>query len=349
MPQEEDNGCFTHYRNRRRKAAGLARGKGHKKQHFVPVCYLKPWRDPAAPTDHAPYVWIFDHEGGNPRRKAPENILHETDMYTVEIPGSRRSLVLEHGLQELESTFTRIRNSKINFARSLEDREHVLLCAFVAATQTRTRASREHHRKLWEHPLRMMEDMMEWATTATPEQKRNAARTIPRTSESDRGSLNYEQVKALHENPLQHILAPMIKTLTPLLYKLDMAVLETDDEVGFITSDHPCVWSDPEGYKRPPMYRGPALMYPSIEITMPISPRHCLFLNRGGMTGYITVSPQLLDSVNRTTRFGSDEHFIVRTNFTKSTWFDPGVEPDDSWEKMHAEEIAKRNDEMRSK
>jgi hypothetical protein len=84
---------------------------------------------------------------------------------------------------------------------------------------------------------------------------------------------------------LQKILLPMVTSMTPLRCKLDMAFFETDDEIGFITSDHPCVWTDPQGYKRPPLYREPALMYKTIELTMPISPRHCVLLNRSSLSG----------------------------------------------------------------
>jgi hypothetical protein len=318
--------------------------KKHKKQHFVPVCYLKPWCDPAVPKGHEPYVWVFDRDGSNPRRKAPDNIFHETDMYTIEVPGKGRSLVLERGLHELEDRFTRIRNSKINFGRPLDEAEHVLLCAFIAAAQFRTRASREHHRKQWDRPRRMMEEMMERAKTATPEQKKRMTSIAPPRSagEPDR-SLSYENVKALHENPLQHMMGPMLRALTPMLCKLDILVLETDDKIGFITSDSPCVWHDAEAYKRPPMYQGPALMYESIEISLPLSPRHSVVLNRRGFSGYISATAQMIDEMNRRTRFAADEHFVVRVNQTNLTWFDPGVEPEDSWEKVRArEEVASK-------
>lgn len=316
--------------------------KKHKKQHFVPVCYLKAWCDPDTPPRQHPYVWVFPRDGGDARNKAPENILHETDMYTIEVLGKGRNLVLERGLGELERRFTQIRNSKINFGRALDRDEHILLCSFIAAAHARTRASREHHRKQWLHPLRIMEDMIESMKNATPEKRRRmASMTTPPTDEENAGSLTYKDVKALHEHPLQKMLLPMINSMTPMLCKLDIAVMETDDEIGFITSDHPCAWTDPEGYKRPPLYRGAALMYESIEITFPVSPRHCVFLNRKGVTGYIEATSAIVNTINRTTRFNCDEEFIVRTNHTNPLWFDPGIEPEDSWEKAQVRKVTR--------
>ena len=74
----------------------------HKTQHYIPACYLKAWCDEKTPKGHTPYVWVFDADGSNSRRKAPENIFHESDMYTIECEDGNRDLVLEHGLSQLE-------------------------------------------------------------------------------------------------------------------------------------------------------------------------------------------------------------------------------------------------------
>jgi hypothetical protein len=251
----------------------MAKGKGHKKQHFVPVCYLKPWCDPATPTGHTPYVWLFDCDGQNPRAKSPTKILHETDMYTIEVPGGGRNLRLEKGLSALEDKFARIRNCKIKYGRPLDKEEHMLLCFFIAAARARTPANREHQRRQWAGPLRIMEEMIAWSKTATVEEKKRAASLWPRSAEDSKGSLTYAQVKALHEK------------------------------------------------------------------------RQCILLNRRGVTGYITARPFIVDELNRRTRFTADEHFVVRVNKTKPVWFDAGVEPDDSWDKLHAKGLEGQEEE----
>ncbi len=55
----------------------------HKRQHYVPRSYLKAWLDPACPPKQTPYVWIFEKDQRTGRRKSPEKILRETDMYTI--------------------------------------------------------------------------------------------------------------------------------------------------------------------------------------------------------------------------------------------------------------------------
>lgn len=68
----------------------------HKKQHFVPQCYTKAWHDPDAPAGPKmnPYVWVFDRDGTNVRRKAPANLFTETDIYTIERADGERDLRL---------------------------------------------------------------------------------------------------------------------------------------------------------------------------------------------------------------------------------------------------------------
>ncbi|MCA9422998.1 MAG: DUF4238 domain-containing protein [Nitrospira sp.] len=308
----------------------------HKKQHFVPACYLKAWRDPDSPTTQTPYLWLFDKDGSNARRKAPENILHETDMYTIHLADGSRDLVLERGLNQLETEFVKIRNRKLNCRRSLDHLEQMWVCAFTAAAQVRTPSSREHHRQIWEMHLKMITEMMEGAKTSTSEQKgRSPAMQI--LSSNSKQYMTYEQVKELHDHPMQSILFPWIKVITPLLCKLDLGIFVTKDEIGFITSDHPCVWFDGESYKRPPLYRGPALMYPTIEITLPLSPSQCLFLNRHGISGYLDVNQVVVDEVNRRVRFEAKDYFVVRKSAKRECWFHPGFEPDDSWDKLHAQ------------
>ena len=145
------------------------------------------------------------------------------------------------------------------------------------------------------------------------------------------------------EDPVGTMLLPMIEADAPLLANLDMAILCTESKPGFITSDRPCVWFDPEGYKRPPIYRGPALMYETIEITLPISPRQCILLNRQGVTGYIDIDDRAVDELNRMQRFQASEYYVVNQDSVKDYWFEMGEEPDNSWEKQQERNEANKS------
>jgi hypothetical protein len=316
---------------KRQRRTGTA---GHRRQHFVAQSYLRAWCDADTPAGQEPYVWRFNKDGSNPRRKAPENIFFETDLYTIHRADGERDLELEHGLAGLEHEFVAIRDTKLSRQKTLTRGEHAMLCTFIAAAHARTPAYRDHLAEQWRSVLQKTERMMEWAKTATPDQRRAAALSRPFFRDSGRPSLGYKDVKRLAEKPMQTMLVPLVQAEAPHLTRLDCLVMITSAGP-FITSDYPCVWFDPEAYKRPPMYQMPGIGYKSIEISMPVSPRQLILLNRRGLSGYLEVPEHVVDEYNRRTRFCCAEHFVSNANVTKAIWFDPGEEPEDSWRKTH--------------
>ena len=149
-------------------------------------------------------------------------------------------------------------------------------------------------------------------------------------------SITLDQVRAMVEAPVGTVLLPMIRAEATYLPNLDFAVFYTDANPGLITSDSPCVWFDPEAYKRPPLYRVPTLIHETIEIIVPISPALCVCLNRKGVNGYKYAPADVVREVNRLIRFNASEYYVVNQDFVDEFWFDPGVEPEDSWEKEQA-------------
>ena len=249
-------------------------------------------------------------------------------MYTANRDGDR-DLRLEHLLWRLEYAYVRLLRNKLTDGELLTEAEHRLVCMYIAAAHARTPRRREHWRDQWQRPLTLMDELAERLKDASVEEKRAMGRI---SSISSGPTFSREQVRAVVAQPLQSLLVPELRTIGPLLAKLDFAVLQTDDDVGFIASDHPCVWYDAESYKRPPMHRAPALMYPTIEITFPISPSQCILLNRMRLAGYCKVGSLELDTINRRTRFMAGKHFVVRKNKTNPVWFEEVEEPEEPWD-----------------
>ena len=232
----------------------------------------------------------------------------------------------------LEDQFSTIRNKKFNFRRDLDRAEKLIIEVFIAAMHARTKKQLKHLSDQWKHPLKMMDQLAEQMKTATEEEKRNFAKMSPPSSNSKRDSLTHEQVRKIVEDPVSTLLLPLIRAEAPLLGNLDFSILCTDTSPGFITSDSPCVWFDPKSCTRPPLYQAPALMYETIEISLPVSPKICILLNRQGSTGYQDVPEIVVSEINRRTRFYASEYYVTSQNVTDSYWFDPGKAPDDSWD-----------------
>ena len=290
----------------------------HKNQHYIPQTYLKAWVDPETPEKYEPYVWRVDKEEHEPKRKAPSNIFHENNMYTIYDENGNRDLRLEHGLSSLESLFTDLREETLSEKKKLTPNEYFLMCAFIAAMYARTKVQRNQLREMWNPALEKMQQWKKHLENASEEEIENLKK-MPRLGPQKEG-LSIKQVEKLVAEPIKEMLETMISSLAPMLAKLDCIIFTTNHEIGFLTSDAPCVWSDPEAYKRPPFYQAPALMWESIEITFPISPNLCVLLNRQSLNGYRPANKFQLSEINRRTIRRCGEYYVSNKENIDKSW-----------------------------
>lgn len=326
-------------RHERRKQ----RRSDNKAQHYVAKGYMRAWCEPDKAEHEDPYVWVFDRDGPtkeNPaKRKAPVNIFREPEMYTITTADDPdgRDLSLENALSQLENEFCVVRRNFIEPKIPLGARERSVLLAFLASSKFRTPGYREHTRSQWQPALDKCRTLQKWALTATPEQRANASR-IGGIGSSGKG-MTVDQVQTIVSKPLQTMLGALVSSTVPLLAKMThMRIICTEKAPGFITGDEPVVWFDPEAYKRPPMYRAPALIYESIEITLPISPTRMMFLGRQNhdWPQYMNLDEidhddVLLDDLNRRTCRSAREKVVVSRNQFRPIWAEYGELPPDAW------------------
>jgi hypothetical protein len=308
------------------RPTGSAGNVKHKKQHFVPKSYLEAWCDPATPPGHEPFVWVFPKDGGVPRQRAPKTIFRETDLYTIKLPGGHRDLRLEHGLAELESRFSSIARTVLPDHQEMALTTKVILCAFVAAMHSRTTRQRDHLQTVWGDILKKMEAMEADMRTRSPaEQKAIAKGSLP--PRDPRQSLGIEEVRQLAAAPLQHTLISAITSEVPMLAEMHLAVLEAAPPNFFITSDAPCVWFDPEARERAFPYNQPGLGWPTIEVSLPVSPQQVLLFNRAGLDGYYRAAPPVIHELNRRTRGYAHKSFVSSHDQADPYWYQVSPDP----------------------
>lgn len=311
--------------------------KTHKKQHYVPNCYLKAWHDKTEPLgpNRTPYLWCFDRDGSNARRKSPVNIFTENDIYTIVLPDGTRDIRLEHGFSGLETKFTEIRDHRLNGMQWPTANEMMHLLAFVAVARVRTPKYRDAQAARWGDIYKYVEEIGKGYIAATTEQRKAMASFKPLGVDEDSG-MTMEDVAHLRDHPIQTTIAPALEAMLYAFSHMHTAIFWTDDPIGFVTSDHPCVWSDPEAYKRPPMHRSPGLKWKSIEVTMPISPTQCIFISHEPkLRGFKKLSPFGVSEMNGRRVAACKDTFVSRSGEIRAEWFQECPEPDDSWEKTH--------------
>jgi hypothetical protein len=262
-------------------------------------------------------VWTFPKNGGEGRRKAPDNIFHETDFYTIRRSDGQRDLSLENGLATLESQFCRIRDAHISRREPLSPEDKGWVCAFVAAMHFRTRTQRDALRSQWSHAVRVAEDMQQALNAMSPTKllRHRPLRPFPGESEP---SLTIEDARTLSNDPLQHMLMKVIEDDLPVLLRMTLTFFTTDDPTaGFITSDHPCLWFDTDKRRGQMM----SLQSPTVEVTMPVAPNTLLVQCWEEFPDYWPVATPQVEEFNRFHQGGCDEYLIVNRNETKAVWF----------------------------
>ena len=279
-----------------------------KQQHYIPKTYLDAWCDIHTPFGHEPYVWLFEKHEKTGRNKSPKKILRENNMYTI-FENGERNLQLEDAFRTVETKFPSIRDKLLKF-ESLNQKEHLLLCGFVATMYARTRSQLDNFSEIWKKPLSFLQAMEKWKF-------QEKYKITPLISMGDQAAnFTIEEVEVMVNNPEQHVMPLIIQELAPKLMSLDLAVFHTDDPIGFITLDNPCVWYD---Y----LDRLPSLDSETIELSMPISPNRLVIFNNSGVAGYIQIETNYLDEINRRTHLNAGSNFIVNQNQFKNIWFEP--------------------------
>jgi hypothetical protein len=249
-------------------------------------------------------------------------------MYTMTLEDGTRDLSIEHGLSGLEDTFAKIRKNVISQRRGISESEHLVVRAFMAAAQARSRLHRDHWQEQWKGVLEDMEALRQAMAKASPAQRKSMATLSSSGSASER--LTEADVRRLADKPLQHTLVPVIQQQLVRLAPMTLTILCTANDPGFITSDAPCVWFDPDAYKRPFPFNATGLIYDTIEITLPVSPSQLAVLSRINLPPYVDIPDHLVDEFNRRTRAHCQDEFVVRRNVTRPVWFDLGSPSDEA-------------------
>lgn len=270
-----------------------------RRQHYVPHCYLKQFVDPNTPAGQEPYVWIFDRNGRNRRRKAPVNIFTSTDLYTLEISERGQDYSIEQSLSQLESDYAKVFDTKITRRLPLSDSDHIVLCAFAAAMLLRTLRHKDAMGRFYDELIAKTEAL-------------ERAHSLPANKSA--------QLRQQKENAHRLSLVAVLPDVTRLLVEMSVAFLVADKSGSrFITSDDPCNLFNPDlQWQR---FYGPGLAQEGIEVTLPLSPEVVLLLCWSNLRGYVEIPRDRVEDLNRRTRAQCYQHFVSSSPKTRLIWF----------------------------
>jgi Protein of unknown function (DUF4238) len=270
-----------------------------KHQHYVPQCYLREFTDPNTPSGQEPYVWIFEKGSKKGKKKAPKNILSETDIYTLKVKGGKKNYSIEKSLSNIESEYASIFRNKIRNKLPLSEYEHVIVCLFVACMLQRTTRYRDNLNNFYDQLIERAE-ALEKAHNADP-----------------KGSVELKKEK---EDAHKLSMMQTLPKLVELLMHMSLAFICTGkSRIKFITSDDPCTLTNPalQGQR----FYGPGLGQERVELTLPLSPEVMLHMCWANVKGYLELDESWIQELNRQTRGHSYEYFISHTQTIRRYWF----------------------------
>jgi hypothetical protein len=247
-------------------------------QHYIPASYLKAWCDTSTNLGQKPHIWIISKKDNqNKQHKSPYRFFFEDDIYTVSTEDGERDTQIENFLSKVENEFVNIRDNKLNKHLEITDNERINLCIFVAAMYSRTIAFREKLSKQWNVILGKLEEIQKVYDNSSPEKQLDISMELSSPLKDDGEYMAIEDIQNVVNYPLQSLLPTYVQEISSLLYKIPLIILETTESHYFISSDNPCVKVDPSDYQDPKPFGSGGFGSPTIEITMPLSPKQTIF------------------------------------------------------------------------
>lgn len=304
--------------------------EGRKNQHWVAASYLRSWCDPTDGRQN-PVVWRISKDGSQIKPKSPENTFKENELYTIPKRDGSRNLVLEEVFGRLETQLREAVKRTFTPGGPISGDDAAAVMCFMAAQICRTPSFRDHQREQFDRVVKLGEELEQKINAMTPDKRMN----LPPTLKGNGPSFTLDQMRAVRDEPLHLVGVPMMLELMKIFSRMNLCIIPTDDDIGFITSDKPCVTFDPELYKMPPIWRNISFGSPTVEITLPLTPHRLALLSyHSGLSGYWIgdgINKKMVDNLNHRTRNACHKEFVVRKRYLNPEWFKEITPPDDAW------------------
>lgn len=260
------------------------------KQHIIPNSYLKAWIDLTSVGTKEPYIWLMSRSAKDERKKkSPKKAFVASNIYTINSDASTPDLTVESEFSQAEGDFVAIREKFIQSRSPLDKRAIDGLIRFAAA--------------MWLRSNLMQRRFLDFLRT-----------TGDLTSVDDDALGNIAGINQFNQNGRPVMIRETLPEVINIFNEMSLSLATTDDELGFVTSDRPCMaFVTDEGAES-------ALDHPNVQLTMPVNPKTLLFMNRKGVSGYLRVDQRFVDEINRRLRFYCDDYYVSAKGEVREYW-----------------------------
>jgi len=225
-----------------------------KKQHYVPIFYLKRFSDPSSLNDKDPFLWVFDKKDGNVFPRSPKNIGFEKYFYSFESDGQWDN-------DDLIGNELKIHDIKKRY----------LLSKFICFLYTRTPKAREHLRIIAENVLK--EKFVEMVNSEGGLEKFLKKHGKTWTPEEFIKSFNGMKFTPGRYTFLEGMIESTKLVIPHFANRNWVSLIPKSKNMFFITSDHPVLPFNSEIKDENTV---PGFAQKETDIYFPISPKLCL-------------------------------------------------------------------------
>jgi hypothetical protein len=272
------------------------------KHHYVPVFYQKHF---AATSDGL--LWVYDRLLNTLKQLHPISICCQHDLYAVKIPGSAFEQVIE---TEFLHNIDRLASIALNkLPRVLASPGPQLLgeiIYFVALQYTRVPANKKMISEIYEAGANDFMDVafanVERAAVMMKKYATETGEELKVTPESMVEAVRSKSIKAIAtEMPFLHSVVKHTEFIAKVFNELNIKILVSPPQVGFVLSDNPVTMVPPPGmavagFKSPDTF-----------VFVPLTRSLCLRLGQPGSgTGPRDIDRETVRLINENTAVNSD-------------------------------------------
>jgi hypothetical protein len=285
----------------------------YKNQHWIPKSYLKAWCDPVCQDK---VVHVYGTDGRYLCWRPYSKIFSTDELYTV-IDGRARDIETEKKFKTIEDEFLKVRKA-IECEEPLPADTKTLLAWYVAATRNRSPSARDHWQSFKDRVVEIGDGMAQDLAKASPAKRRVMAVPLMLRKFGASSSMPLEEARLEATEPFGKWVLRHVAIEARLLQQMSFSIMKAPHGIGFVTSDNPVVWYD----ANPPKsgHRNLGLSYQDIEVSMPLTPRHCLLFHHWGEDSTGDLGQSGVDMLNSRTLARCDNCFISNSRELIVDW-----------------------------
>lgn len=284
------------------------------RSHLLPRFYLSHFTDPASIGLHLrePYLWIWNHEKWEWKKRAPQNAATRTNFYKLTAEEEGTGGELERILATIESRTAKLYHAHISQGHRLTRVQRFELSVFVNTLRARLPRQLDEAQSYTEYMAkeRVRQELQQLVNSEEARARHNSKTAGAPLSEDAARDLLEHLDEIVIKAPRPAIVANSIMIaheFSTYLAAMKWSIIKAPVGTHFVTSDNPQKSFTPSvGAIIAPAGFG----WPDVQLTCPLSRDLALFATHGAESlQYIDVTAQTVEAVNLRTMMETDNIF----------------------------------------